>query len=139
MRESVIAKMRAGGFIGILLGYLLRPHGIPTFIHPGLATEAGILPTARHAVNLGFCVVVPRDRVGPMNKEHHAEAMSLPSRLTMVPYASEIAAAWAECPLTRRLARRRRSAVVSAGGPVPCAATPCGMATSPPRPGEPRQ
>ena len=41
----------------------------------GLATEVGILPTAWHAVNLGFFVVVPRDCVGSMVKEHHAEAI----------------------------------------------------------------
>jgi nicotinamidase-related amidase len=80
--ETVIAKMRTDAFIGTPLEYLLRTHGI--------------LPTAWHAVNLGFFVVVPRDCVGPMNKAHHAEAMSLLSRLTLVRDSSEIAAAWAE-------------------------------------------
>ncbi len=94
--ETVIAKMRTDAFIGTPLEYLLRLHRIRTIIHTGLATEVGILPTAWHAVNLGFFVVVPRNCVGPMNKEHHAEAMSLLSRLTTVLDSSEIAAAWAE-------------------------------------------
>jgi nicotinamidase-related amidase len=92
--ETVIPKMRTDAFIGTPLEYLLRLHGIRTIIHTGIATEVGILPTAWHAVNLGFFVVVPRDCVGPMIKEHHAEAMSMLSRLTMVRDASEIVAAW---------------------------------------------
>jgi nicotinamidase-related amidase len=96
--ETVIPKMRTDAFIGTSLEYLLRLHGIRTIIHTGIATEVGILPTAWHAVNLGFFVVVPRDCVGPMNKAHHAEAMSLLSRLTIVRDSSEIAAAWAERP-----------------------------------------
>ena len=94
--ETVIAKMRTDAFIGTPLEYLLRTHGIRTIIHTGLATEVGILPTAWHAVNLGFFVVVPRDCVGPMIKAHHAEAMSLLSRLTIMRDSSEIAAAWAQ-------------------------------------------
>jgi len=74
-----------------VLEYLLRLNRIRTMIHTGLATEVGILPTAWHAVNLGFFVVVPRDCVGPTNKEHHAEAMSLLSRLAIVLDPSEIA------------------------------------------------
>jgi nicotinamidase-related amidase len=96
--ETVIAKMRTDAFIGTPLEYLLRLYGVRTIIHTGLATEVGILPTAWHAVNLGFFVVVPSDCVGPMNKEHHAEAMSLLSRLAIVLNSSEIAAAWAERP-----------------------------------------
>jgi nicotinamidase-related amidase len=94
--ETVIAKMRTDAFIGTPLEYLLRLHRIRTIIHTGLATEVGILPTAWHAVNLGFFVVVPRDCVGPMVKEHHAEAMSFLSRLAIVRDSSEIAAAWTQ-------------------------------------------
>ena len=93
--ETVIAKMRTDAFIGTPLEYLLRTHRIRTIIHTGLATEVGILPTAWHAANLGFFVVVPRDCVGPMVKEHHAEAMSILSRLAIVRDSGEITAAWA--------------------------------------------
>lgn len=96
--ETVIAKMRTDAFIGTPLEYLLRTHRIRTIIHTGLATEVGILPTAWHAANLGFFVVVPRDCVGPMNKAHHAEAMSILSRLTIMSDSSEIAAAWGARP-----------------------------------------
>jgi nicotinamidase-related amidase len=94
--ETVIPKMRTDAFIGTPLEYLLRLSRTRTIIHTGLATEVGILPTAWHAVNLGFFVVVPRDCVGAMNKQHHAEAMSFLSRLTIVRDSSEITAAWAE-------------------------------------------
>jgi nicotinamidase-related amidase len=93
--ETVIPKMRTDAFIGTPLEYLLRLHGIRTIIHTGLATEVGILPTAWHAVNLGFFVVVPRELVGPMNKQYHAEAMAFLERLTMVVNSSEITSAWA--------------------------------------------
>ena len=88
--------MRTDAFIGTPLEYLLRLHRIRTIIHTGLATEVGILPTAWHAVNLGFFVVVPRDCVGPMVKEHHAEAMSFLSRLAIVRDSGAIAAAWTQ-------------------------------------------
>jgi nicotinamidase-related amidase len=94
--DTVIAKWRADAFIGTELELLLRLHGIRTVIHTGLATDVGILPTAWHALHLGFFVVVVRDCVGPMIKEHHAEAMSLLSRLTIILDSSEITAAWAQ-------------------------------------------
>jgi nicotinamidase-related amidase len=94
--ETVIPKMRVDAFIGTPLEYLLRTHGIRTIIHTGLATEVGILPTAWHAVNLGFFVVVPRDLVGPMVRDHHAEAMSILSRLTMVLDSGDVVAAWGD-------------------------------------------
>ena len=96
--EIVIAKMRTDAFIGTPLEYLLRLYRIRTIIHTGLATEVGILPTAWHAVNLGFFVVVPRDCVGPMVKEHHAEAMSFLERLTLVRSSDEIVQAWETGP-----------------------------------------
>jgi len=104
--ETVIPKMRTDAFIGTPLEYLLRLHGIRTIVHTGLATEVGILPTAWHAVNLGFFVVVARDCVGPMRREHHAEAMALLERLTMVRDSSEISAAWANRAEARRIDER---------------------------------
>lgn len=54
----------------------------------------GILPTAWHAINLGFFVVVPEDLVGPMQKEYHEEAMAFLRRLTLVTRAERIVEAW---------------------------------------------
>jgi nicotinamidase-related amidase len=92
--EIVIDKYRVDAFIGTPLEYLLRLHGIRAIIHTGIATEVGILPTAWHALNLGFFVVVPEDLVGPMQPEHHDAAMVVLRRLTLVTRASEITRAW---------------------------------------------
>jgi nicotinamidase-related amidase len=94
--EIVIDKYRVDAFIGTPLEYLLRLHGIRAIIHTGIATEVGILPTAWHALNLGFFVVVPEDLVGPMQPEHHDAAMVVLRRLTLVTRAGEITRAWGE-------------------------------------------
>ena len=92
--EVIIDKYRVDAFIGTPLEYLLRLHRVRTIIHTGIATEVGILPTAWHAINLGFFVVVPEDLVGPMQKEYHDEAMAFLRRLTLVTRAEEIVKAW---------------------------------------------
>ena len=92
--ETIIDKYRVDAFIGTPLEYLLRLHRVRTIIHTGIATEVGILPTAWHAINLGFFVVVPEDLVGPMQKEHHEEAMAFLRRLTLVTRSEQIVNAW---------------------------------------------
>jgi nicotinamidase-related amidase len=92
--ETIIDKYRVDAFIGTPLEYLLRLHRVRTIIHTGIATEVGILPTAWHAINLGFFVVVPDDLVGPMQPEYHAEAMAFLRRLTIVTKSAEIEKAW---------------------------------------------
>jgi nicotinamidase-related amidase len=95
-RETIIDKYRVDAFIGTPLEYLLRLHRVRTIIHTGIATEVGILPTAWHAINLGFFVVVPEDLVGPMQKEYHEEAMAFLRRLTLVTRSEHIVKAWKE-------------------------------------------
>jgi nicotinamidase-related amidase len=92
--EVVIDKYRVDAFIGTPLEYLLRLCRARTIIHTGIATEVGILPTAWHAINLGFFVVVPEDLVGPMQPEYHEEAMAFLRRLTLVTQAEDIVQAW---------------------------------------------
>lgn len=92
--EVIIDKYRVDAFIGTPLEYLLRLHRIRTIIHTGIATEVGILPTAWHAINLGFFVVVPEDLVGPMQKEYQDEAITFLRRLTHMTRAEEIVKAW---------------------------------------------
>ena len=94
--ETIIDKYRVDAFIGTPLEYLLRLHRVRTIIHTGIATEVGILPTAWHAINLGFFVVVPDDLVGPMQKEYHEEAMAFLRRLTLVTRSEHIVKAWKE-------------------------------------------
>ena len=92
--EIVISKFRVDAFIGTTLEYLLRLHRIRTIIHTGIATEVGILPTAWHALNLGFFVVVPEDLVGPMQTQYHEGAMAFLRRLAIASRAEEIVKAW---------------------------------------------
>ena len=92
--ETIIRKYRVDAFIGTPFEYLLRINRIRTIVHTGIATEVGILPTAWHALNMGFFVVVPEECVGAMQPEHHGGAMAFLRRLAIVTKASEIVAAW---------------------------------------------
>src|SRR5215831_7493112 len=92
--EISIRKFRVDAFIGTPFEYLLRLNRIRTIIHTGIATEVGILPTAWHALNLGFFVVVPEDCVGPMEPEHHEGAMAFLRRLAIATTSEAIVAAW---------------------------------------------
>jgi nicotinamidase-related amidase len=94
--EIVIRKYRVDAFIATPFEYLLRLNKIRTIIHTGIATEVGILPTAWHALNLGFFVVVPEDCVGPMEPEHHEGAMAFLRRLAIVTTSEAIVKAWKE-------------------------------------------
>ena len=92
--ETIIRKFRVDAFIGTPFEYLLRINRIRTIVHTGIATEVGILPTAWHALNMGFFVVVPEDCVGAMQKEYHGEAMAFLRRLAIVTKSPEVVAAW---------------------------------------------
>jgi biuret amidohydrolase len=92
--EMVIRKYRVDAFIATPLEYLLRLNRVRTIIHTGIATEVGILPTAWHALNLGFFVVVPEDCVGPMEPEHHEGAMAFLRRLAIATTSEAIVEAW---------------------------------------------
>jgi len=94
--EIVISKFRVDAFIGTPLEHVLRTARIRTIIHAGIATEVGILPTAWHAINLGFFVVVPEDLVGPMQKGHHEDAMKFLRRLAIPSRSGDILQAWKE-------------------------------------------
>ena len=92
--ETVISKYRVDAFIGTPLEHVLRTARVRTIIHTGIATEVGILPTAWHAINLGFFVVVPEDCVGPMQKQYHEDAMKFLRRLGIPTTSWDIVQAW---------------------------------------------
>jgi nicotinamidase-related amidase len=92
--ETIIRKFRVDAFIGTPFEYLLRINRIRTLVHTGIATEVGILPTAWHALNMGFFVVVPEDCVDAMQKQYHGEAMAFLRRLAIVTTSAEIVSAW---------------------------------------------
>jgi len=92
--DIIIRKYRVDAFLSTPLEYLLRLNRIRTIIHTGIATEVGILPTAWHALNLGFFVAVPEDCVGAMEPQYHQDAMNFLRRLAIVTNSSKIVDAW---------------------------------------------
>jgi nicotinamidase-related amidase len=92
--EPIIHKFRVDAFIATPFEYLLRINRIRTIVHTGIATEVGILPTAWHALNMGFFVVVPEDCVGAMQPQYHGEAMAFLRRLAIVTRSADVVAAW---------------------------------------------
>ena len=92
--DIIIRKYRVDAFLSTPLDYLLRLNRIRTIIHTGIATEVGILPTAWHALNLGFFVAVPEDCVGAMEPQYHQDAMNFLRRLAIVTNSSKIVDAW---------------------------------------------
>lgn len=69
--ELVIEKSTPSLFIGTAVETRLRARGVQTLILAGVATEQGIEFTARHALALGFFVVVAEDAVGSFSPEAH--------------------------------------------------------------------
>ncbi len=96
--EIIIRKFRVDAFIGTPLELFLRLNNVRTLIHTGIATEVGILPTAWHALNVGFFPVVPDDCVGPMEPQYHEDAMRFLRRLAIPTRSSEIVGAWGSAP-----------------------------------------
>ena len=92
--DVIIRKFRVDAFIGTPLEVVLRLHRVRTLIHTGIATEVGILPTAWHALNVGFFPVVPEDCVGPMEPQYHDDAMRFLRRLAIPTGSGEILEAW---------------------------------------------
>jgi nicotinamidase-related amidase len=96
--EVIIRKFRVDAFIGTPLELFLRLNRIRTLIHTGIATEVGILPTAWHALNMGFFPVVPEDCVGPMDPQYHDDAMRFLRRLAIPTRSPEIVETWESAP-----------------------------------------
>jgi nicotinamidase-related amidase len=92
--DVIIRKFRVDAFIGTPLEVVLRLNRVRTLIHTGIATEVGILPTAWHALNVGFFPVVPEDCVGPMEPQYHDDAMRFLRRLAIPTGSGEILEAW---------------------------------------------
>jgi len=92
--DVIIRKFRVDAFIGTPLEMVLRLNRVRTLIHTGIATEVGILPTAWHALNVGFFPVVPEDCVGSMEPQYHDDAMRFLRRLAIPTSSGEILEAW---------------------------------------------
>jgi nicotinamidase-related amidase len=68
--EVVFDKITMSAFEGTFLNIALRDCGIDSLLIAGVATEIGIEPTVRHAVDLGYIPILVTDACGG----GHAEA-----------------------------------------------------------------
>jgi nicotinamidase-related amidase len=76
-KDIVLQKHTASFFLGTPLEQLLRNRGIEAVILCGVATEAGIEGTARHASQLGFYPVIVEDAVGSRNQDLHENSLKV--------------------------------------------------------------
>jgi biuret amidohydrolase len=74
--EAIFDKITMSAFESTPLDIALRDCGIQTVILVGVATEIGIEPTVRHAVDLGYIPVVVTDACGAGNAEAGQRAIA---------------------------------------------------------------
>jgi nicotinamidase-related amidase len=74
--EAIFDKITMSAFEGTPLNIALRDCGVTTVVIAGVATEIGIEPTVRHAVDLGYLPVLVTDACGAGNEEAGQRAMA---------------------------------------------------------------
>ncbi|HZS61253.1 MAG TPA: isochorismatase family cysteine hydrolase [Gemmatimonadaceae bacterium] len=74
--EAVFDKLTMSAFEGTPLDFALRDCGINSFVIVGIALEIGIEPTVRHATDLGYLPIVPRDACGYRDQAAADRAMA---------------------------------------------------------------
>ena len=67
--EAIFDKITMSAFEGTPLDIAMRDAGVTTVVIVGVATEIGIEPTVRHAVDLGYMPVLVTDACGAGNEE----------------------------------------------------------------------
>lgn len=67
--EAIFDKITMSAFEGTPLNIALRDCGITSLLIIGAATEVGIEPTVRHAVDLGYIPIIVTDACGTGNKQ----------------------------------------------------------------------
>ena len=97
--DIILKKPRVDCFIGTDLELLLRWNGVKTIVIAGVGSEIGILPTALHAINLGFFVVAPYDCIRPTHPDWHEDALKFigsncHGEVALVRASSDILRAW---------------------------------------------
>jgi nicotinamidase-related amidase len=88
-KDIVLKKHTASFFVGTPLEQLLRNKGVEAVILCGVATEAGIEGTARHASQLGFYPVIVEDAVGSRNQELHENSLKVMHQMFKVQTTEE--------------------------------------------------
>jgi len=90
----VLEKSVPSFFIGTPLDLRLRGLDIRTVLLTGVATEIGIEFTARHALALGYFVVVVEDAVGSYTDEANRTGLEHLRPIGATPTTDEVLAAW---------------------------------------------
>lgn len=89
----VLEKSVPSFFIGTPLDLRLRALGIRTVVLTGVATEIGIEFTARHALALGYFVVVIEDAVGSYTEEANRSGLEHLRSIGPTPTTLQVVAA----------------------------------------------
>ena len=74
--EAIFDKITMSAFEGTPLDIALRDCGVTTVVIVGVATEIGIEPTVRHAVDLGYLPVLVTDACGAGHEEAGQRALA---------------------------------------------------------------
>jgi nicotinamidase-related amidase len=74
--EAVLDKITMSAFEGTPLDIAQRDCGVTTVVIVGVATEIGIEPTVRHAVDLGYIPVLVTDACGAGNEAAGQRALA---------------------------------------------------------------
>jgi nicotinamidase-related amidase len=92
--DLVIPKTRPNFFVGTPLRSVLAARGIDTVLMTGVATERGVLTTARDAANQGIMMVVVTDAVGSFSEAAQERGLQDLGKLAHLCSAAEVVAAW---------------------------------------------
>ena len=92
--DLVIPKTRPNFFVGTPLRSMLAARGIDTVLMTGVATERGVLTTARDAANQGIMMVIVTDAVGSFSEAAQVRGLQELGQLAHLCSAADVVAAW---------------------------------------------
>ena len=92
--DLVIPKTRPNFFIGTPFRSVLAARGIDTVLMTGVATERGVLATARDAIYQGVTVVVVTDAVGSFSDAAHEAGLQDLAKVAKLCSTAQVLAAW---------------------------------------------
>ena len=92
--DLVIAKTRPSFFVGTQFRSVLAGLGIDTVLMTGVATDRGVLATARDAAYQGIMMVAGTDAVGSFTDAAHEAGLQELGRVAHLCSAAEVLAAW---------------------------------------------